>query len=102
MSPAVKRMQQAHRLFLVFCGTRLQNRADEDFDQTAADGIDYDRQHDAGIGVRQQIREECQPQQAGCRKNMRHDDRCPIADLVHEPGRKHIHQQLDAEVYGNQ
>ena len=59
MSPAVKRMQQAHRLFLVFCGTRLQNRADEDFDQTAADGIDYDRQHDAGIGVRQQIREEC-------------------------------------------
>ena len=102
MPPAVKGMQQAHRLFLVVGGAALHDRADQHLDQTPADGIQCHRDQKSAKSAWHDIRQDGQPKQSRRRKNMGKYDRYPVPDLIHQAGRDQIHQKLHAEIERDQ
>lgn len=70
MAPAVERVQKAHCLFFILCRTALHDRADQHFDEAAADGIDDDSDQQPHIGISCQFRQENKPQKSGCRTDI--------------------------------
>ena len=86
MPPAVKRMQQTHRLFLIVAGAALHNGTDQHLNQPAADGIGHYRKEDARKSVRQQPWQHHQSDQSGSGKCMGKHNGDSVTNPVNKPG----------------
>ena len=102
LPPAVERVQQAHRLVLVFGRAGVDDRGDHDFDQAAADGVQHDGGQQRRIRVGHARGQQAERQQTGRRGHMRGDDAGPVADAVHILAGQHIHHELRDEVHRDQ
>ena len=102
MAPAVKRMEKAHGLFFVVGGTGFYNGADEDFNESAADGVDADGKKQSGEGIRQKSRQNGKQDDSGCGKDMCHHHGGAVADLVYKFGGQQIDAQLNGKIEGDE
>ena len=98
MSPAIERMEQAHVLFLILRGAGFHHRADNDFKQPAADGVDHDGDQKPRKRIRQRIRKNGQQDKSCSRSNMRQQNGRAVADAVQKPRREQINAELNAEI----
>ena len=102
MSPAVKRMKQAHCRRLLIKGAGLYDRAYQHLDQPPANCIEENGGQHPHIGIRQKIRKDSKTCQAQGGKDMGNDNRGFITNPIHEAGGQQIHHQLNTEINGDQ
>ena len=94
-------MEQAHRLFFMVVWAGFHDRADDDFQQPAADGVDRNGNQDAGKRSHH-VRQEGKQHQPQRRQHVRQHHAGPVADPVHKGDGDQVHQQLHAEIKGDQ
>ena len=76
----------------------LDDRAREDLDESAADGVDDGGQAQSREWRGEQLREQRHEHQAECGQGMRQHHRGAVADAVDDLDRGQIREQLDEEV----
>lgn len=89
-------MKQAHRAGLVFGRTGFDKGADDDFDQSASDGIDEDRNQNAGIRIAHPERKHPETAKPQSRKKMGADDAFAVTEIIDKACR----QKVDKKLYG--
>ena len=99
MAPAVKRMKQTHSCLLFLCRTRLYDRTDQYFNNTASNGIQYHRSHNSHVRFRQYRWKKCQSDQTGSCKHMSCHNADPVSNIINYLHRNQIHQKLDCKIY---
>jgi len=91
-------MEQAHVLFLILRGAGFHHRADNDFKQPAADGVDHDGDQKPRKRIRQRIRKNGQQDKSCSRSNMRQQNGRAVTDAIQKPRREQINAELNAEI----
>ena len=75
-------------LFLILRGAGFHHRADNDFKQPAADGVDHDGDQKPRKRIRQRIRKNGQQDKSCSRSNMRQQNGRAVADAIQKSGNK--------------
>ena len=101
MTPAIKGVKQAHEARLVLRRTRLDDGADDDLNETSADGKDANGNEKPPEG-RHDRRQNGKQDKPRRRKDMREQNAFAVADDGHEARGTDVGQQLDKEIDGDE
>ena len=98
MPPAIEGMEEAHCLFFVVGRTCFHNRADKNFNQTAANGVNNNRNQDSSISIWEGVRKHDEKNQTKRRAEVRKDNRDAVTEPVNKKSGKHINGKLNNEI----
>ena len=93
-TPAVEGVEQAHHAVLVFKGAGFDNGADQNFDQSAADGVQYNGDQDSRERMEHDLRQKRHQDKSQCGQNLRSGNADTVADAVSKFRGGKIHQKL--------